>query len=562
MATLKLHCKRCDKPMKLKYEAPFGAKFIRAYTCGHSEFTEKSVNDISQADIDLINASVDPYELDRLDDDGGCNVQWSKPVIDESFWALDTCEPFFCSECQEIHAQHHAYKFQRDGVEFSENSNYNCLIADAMGLGKTIQALLAVRRSLETLTPTVFAVKGSTQLQWCNQIKKWLDDTPLGVMPIISRETIIPGFSFYVISIDFLSRKGVMERLIKLGVKLLVVDECQNIKNSSSDRTKAIIDWITNCEIPHKIFLSGTPIKNRASEYFTILNLIDPARFYSFAAFCKHWLIPNEKGVYTRIDPMMLEAFHEITSKYIIRREKRDVLKNLPRLLPRDYQYMVIEDPRIKNAYNNELDLFSNFKKHAGKMNSTVLLGWLAKMRAITGQAKVPWAIEYASEFLNTTEDPLLIGIQHHSVRDTLYLTFKVKGYEPLKFSGEDDIYQKNRIVNAFMERRNRLLIMNMLAGGVGVDGLQSVCSNAIVLERQWNAADEEQFESRLDRDGQKIPCQFVYPIAKGTIDEWFHDGVQIKRRICSETLGDSYDAEADEDFLNDLVNKTLENRL
>lgn len=562
MATLKLHCKRCDKPMRLKSEAPFGKKYIRVYTCGHSEFTERSVGDFSQADLDLINNSVnDPFELDRFNDDGGGNFEFVKPFIHESFWALDTCEPFFCNECQELHARHHAYEYQRIGVEFSEKSDHNCLIADGMGLGKTIQALLAVRRDPD-LTPTIFVVKGSTQLQWCHQYMKWLDDTPLGVMPIMSRETIIPGFKAYVVSLDFIARKGVMERLTKLNAKLIVVDECQNIKNSSSDRTKAIIDWITKCDVPHKIFLSGTPIKNRASEYFTVLNLIDPVRFYSFTAFCKYWLIPNEKGIYTRIDPHMVDSFHELTKAYIIRREKRDVLKNLPKLLPRDFQYMTIEDPRIKNAYNNELDLFSNFQRTAGRINSTVLLGWLAKMRAITGQAKVPWAIEYTTEFMNNTEDSLLLGIQHQSVRDTLYLTFKTKGYDPLKFSGEDNIYAKECAKNAFMEKRNRLMIMNMIAGGVGVDGLQKACSNAVVLERQWNAADEEQFESRLDRDGQTIPCQFVYPIAKGTIDEWFHDGVEVKRRICAETMNDAIPVTEDEDFLNDLVNKTLENRL
>lgn len=565
MASLKVECPFCHKTAKLKSEFPFGKKFMRSYQCGHTEFTDRAVNGYTPTndDIAIINdIDVETNDILRFDDDGGCLIPWTKPVIDESYWALSPTDPYYCAECREVHAVHHAYEFQRTGVEFSERANYSALIADAMGLGKTVQGLLLIRRNIEELTPTLFVVKGSTQLQWCNQLKYWLDDSPLGVMPIMNRESIIKGFRYYVVSMDFLARKGVLDKIIALDIKLVIVDECQNFKNLSSQRTKALIAFIEQCTIKYKVFLSGTPIKNRASEYYPVLNLLDPARFHSPMQFNKHWLIPNEKDVYTRIDPHMIDAFHEVTSKYIIRREKRDVLKNLPKLMPRDYQYMEIEDPLIKNAYNNELDLLSNFQRTAGKINSTVLLGWLAKMRAITGQAKVPWALEYTEEFMNDTEDSLILGIHHVSVRDTLYYAMRAKGYNVVKFSGEDNIYAKERAKNSFIARENRLMIMNMLAGGVGVDGLQKVCSNAVVLERQWNAADEEQFESRLDRDGQKVPCTFVYPIAKGTIDEWFHDGVQIKRKICAETMDDKFDVESDEDFLKDLVDKTLANRL
>lgn len=549
MAILKLHCSKCNAVAKFKSEHQFGSRWLRSFQCGHSELTDSRFvaepSDVTQSDIDIINDIDIELDLLRFDDDGG--VGYLAPRVDESFFSI-TNE--FC-----------AYPFQRDGVEFAERTNVNCLIADAMGLGKTVQALLTVKRNVPGLTPTLFCVKGSTQLQWCQQLKVWLDDSPLGVMPIMNRDCIIAGFNYYVISIDFLARAGVLERLAKLNFKLIVVDECQNFKNGGAKRTKALINFITECKIEHKLFLSGTPIKNRASEYFTILNLLDPVRFHSYTAFCKNWLVPNEKGVYTRIDPYMIDKFHELTSSYIIRREKIDVLKNLPPIT-RDYQYMVIDDPMMKDIYNNELDLFQNFQRTAGKINSTVLLGWLAKMRAITGQAKVPWAIEYTNDFLDNTEDSLALGIHHHSVRDTLYLTFKTKGIEPLKISGEENVYAKDRAQRKFNDGENRLLIINILAGGVGLN-LQKHCSDFVVLERQWNSADEEQFEARFHRDGQKSHVNGVYPIASGTIDEWFHDGVARKRQICGETMNDKhYDIETDEDFLRELTEKTLANRL
>jgi SNF2 family DNA or RNA helicase len=73
---------------------------------------------------------------------------------------------------------------------------------------------------------------------------------------------------------------------------------------------------------------------------------------------------------------------------------------------------------------------------------------------------------------------------------------------------------------------------------GEGVDRLQEVCSNCIVAERQWNPANEEQAESRLVRIGQKNGfVNATYPVASDTIDEYFTDIVERKRRYMKETL-------------------------
>lgn len=542
MASLKSKCPTCGKDAKMKYETPFGSKVLRAFTCGHTVFTDIEVSpEASLEEVDAflstLNTKIDD-ELGRFDDDGGV---LSYSSVDKSFFSLDGSK--------------RAYEFQIEGVHFIEHTNFNCLVADDMGLGKTIQALVAVKRNMGKVCPVLFIVKGATTLQWCAEFREWVDSTPMAVMPIINRECIIPGFDFYVISMDFINRKGVEEALEKLNFKLVILDECQSYKNDSTGRTKSLITLIQNSKIKHRIGLSGTPIKNRAIEYFVMLNLLDPQRFYSKKAFRDSWIEGN------RIAPWRLDAFREVTKRYIIRREKRDVLKNLPPMR-RNYVLVEITDPAIKNLYNAELDLFSNFTKTAQKLNSTVLLGWLAKMRAITGQAKVPWALEYVQNVMDDSDESLAVGIHHHSVRDTIYFATKACGYEPLKISGEDDIFAKDRAQRAFNEGRSRLLVLNMIAGGVGLN-LQKACHHFVALERMWNSADEEQFEARFDRDGQTYPVEGTYPYAAGTIDEWFHEMVMEKRKMLKETMGDaSFNVEADEEFLNALVQRTLENRL
>jgi SWI/SNF-related matrix-associated actin-dependent regulator 1 of chromatin subfamily A len=557
MATLKSQCPVCGKDAKLKYETPFGKKVLRAYTCGHTKFTEKDVEtpaeiNPTKAEVDAVIKSVtqsltETHELTRFDDDGGCQLVRH---ISPSLFSIDY--------------EKRAYEYQEEGIEFIEKSNFRCLIADAMGLGKTVQALIALKRNIDKLQNVLIIVKGATTLQWCEEFKDWIDDSPFGIMPIVNRECILPGFKYYVISMDFIGRKGVLDKLKTIGIKTLVLDECQAYKNDGTGRTAALFKFITEQEIQHIIALSGTPIKNRAVEYFSILNILDPEKFYSKRAFERNWLEQNDKGQYTRIADYMMELFRKYTSKYILRREKRDVLKNLPPVR-RNYVMVEITDPAFKDIYNSQLDLFQNFVNTAGsKVNSTVLLGWLAKMRGIAGQAKVEWAMEYIQNVMDDTDESLAVGIHHHSVRDTLYLATKASGYDPLKLSGEDDIYQKDRVQRAFNEGRNRLLIINELAGGVGLN-LQKKCHHFVALERMWNSADEEQFEARFDRNGQEFPVEGTYPIAAGTIDEWFHDMVAEKRKIFAETMGDKHAdiaIESDDEFIATLVERTLQNRL
>lgn len=517
MPRLVHNCPICLKPAEIKSEFKFSSGLINyIYKCGHIELRDSIIPDNS-ADY-----------------------------ADPSFKALNGSPKM-------------AYDFQVDGVRFAENTNLNCLIADAMGLGKTIQALLILKRNKKLMCPCLIIVKQTVLFQWARELKEWASAHPMGVFPILNRNTIIPGFGAYLISMDLLARKGVLELLKPLGLKSIIVDEVHNFKNPDTARARALVRLVQENLIEYKIALSGSPIKNRADEYFTILNLLAPHEFRSLERFRRRWLMQNEKGAYTRVHPYYLEEFKKLISKWVIRREAHEVLTNLPPLT-RDYQFVEIEDQDLKNSYNKTLDLFSNFLNNTAKVTSNDLLGWLAKLRAITGQAKCQNAIDWANDFLDSTDDSLSIGIEHHSVRDTLYYVFRAAGYDPLKLSGEDDMYTKDRIVKAFTSGQNRLLVVNMKAGGEGLN-LQT-CANALILERAWNSVNESQFEGRFHRDGQQKGVMITYMIAKGTIDEWFHEMIEQKRRIFNETISSNWALTADDNSLRELANQAIANPL
>lgn len=477
---------------------------------------------------------------------------------------------------QAINSDDAAWQYQIEGVEFFSRTGGNALIADEMGLGKTVQALLAARAMPERLNPTLIIVKSATTWQWFKQYKKWTDPSLTGIFMI--RETkgfIPPGFNAYVISMDTFSRMVKAERnpygkiinvsinpqLSELGIKFVIIDECQSFKDTSSNRTIALVAFLQSQKIPYKLFLSGTPIKNRADEYFTVLNILDPENFDSIESFRRNWLVQDKKGRWSEVSPYRLDKFRDLISDYVIRRETKDVQKDLPEFR-RVFNTIYIEDEHMKKIYNAELDKLAAKAGSKEKVSYMDVSDNLMTLRRIVGMAKVQFCLEYIYTFLDTTEgEKIAIGIHHQDVRDTLYAMAQARGFNPLKLSGEDSSDKKEEIKLAFQKPEHRLLIINMLAGGVGMDGLQ-VCNNVICLERQWNSVDEEQFEKRFHRAGQKLSVMCEYMVAKGTIDEIFSDMVERKRKIFGKTVGLDWNLVGDSDSLNELIFQTTASRL
>ncbi len=523
-----------------------------------------------------------------------------------------------------------AYQYQVDGVKFIQDSSFNCLIADQMGLGKTIQALLALRSQYINKTPCLIIVKSATTWQWLKEYKEWCDSKPSGIWLIQGTKAWIPpGFSSYIISMDSFSRAGLVDTLLEFGFKLIIADEIHSFKNSESNRSQALVKFIqkisqkssereidlkcalckkewtekttitvdsrrdqssatnrhtTHCpqcgaytsQVTQKvlntpdneteervgvIFLSGTPIKNRADEYFIPLNILRPDQFPSLERFRRTWLEQDSKGKWAHVKEWRINSFKELIEPYVLRRERREVLKDLPPFR-RDFIDVFIDNEDLKKAYNRELDKIQVIDSEKEAKYSDIQAN-IMTMRRIIGMAKVKFAANYIKVFLEESEDDkIMIGIHHHIVRDSLEM--ELKDYSPIVISGEDSAESKYRKVQRLRESQhsNRVAIISSLAGGTGIDGLQTCISNGLVIERQWNAADEEQFEDRINqRIGQTKPVIFEYLVAKGTIDNWFSDMVETKREIFGETIGNNWNVQ-DDNSTREMIDYALSNRL
>jgi SWI/SNF-related matrix-associated actin-dependent regulator 1 of chromatin subfamily A len=433
-------------------------------------------------------------------------------------------------------------EYQLEAVRFAEQANVRCIIADEQGLGKTIESLSLLRLHPEKLLPAVIVCPSTVKLQWMFEIHRICGNGKDFLVQVIQsgKEKAMPGFKIYIVTYDMLKKDDLFSMLLEGTIKTLIIDECQRIKNHLSDRAKAVQRIAKNT--PHILPMSGTPIKNNAGEYFTVLNLVKPTLFPHYQKYIDNYCDEYANGWGQKVGGLRdASRFHEDTKDIIIRRTKAEVLKDLPSI---DRKFHHVElDRKLNKVYAGLMkeleELLYSDEGEFEKATNTIAI--MSKMRHITGISKVSECIDFTTEFLLSTDRKIVIFTHHQDVMAMLETQLN-------QWCSEGDFGkvcvlhsglsgdERTKLVEVFREDSSRrLMIASTLAAGEGLN-LQ-FCSDAIILERQWNPANEEQVEGRFHRFGQLNNVSITYMLASGTIDEYFTELVEVKRAIVAATL-------------------------
>lgn len=453
------------------------------------------------------------------------------------------------------------YPFQSDGVRFVEKSGGRALIADEMGLGKTVQALATIALHPDEMQPVVYFLKSSLKIQWQHEIMRWVskseEDHDIAMAQVIetSKDILLPGAKHYIFSYDILRRfkdGDLKEKFEKRGVKTVVIDETQQIKNWESQRARQVRALCKN--IPNVIALSGTPIKNNASEYFSILNILKPEMFPTYRRFMINEVDFYFNGYGYKVGGLRNPSgFLTKTKNFLIRREREEVMPDLP-TVDRRFHFDALSE-EVEAAYKAQFEEFRD-EYYSGSSTSKsafieggTIIAYLSKMRHLTGLSKIDPCVEFVEEFLSETNRRITIFVHHKDVSEILerkinkvIATLREMGWKHLKdaltLRAELNSQQREDVVTKFMgDDDYRVLIASTLASGEGLN-LQK-CSDCIILERQWNPANEEQAEARFIRIGATAQTvTATYFVAVGTVDEFFSKLVEQKREIVASTLG------------------------
>lgn len=436
------------------------------------------------------------------------------------------------------------YCGQENVYDITMQSPNNNFIANGIvvhNCGKTIQAIGYCALHHEK-RPVLVIVPASLKGNWEKEIKECIPD---GNVQIITGRTPCDYYEingFIIINYDIL--KYHLEYLDKVPFKTIIIDECHYIKNVKAERTKAA--RFLAKKVKEVIALSGTPITNKPLEFFTILNILQPKVFkswwYYVTKFCGakkgYWGL--ELGGATNT-----EELHNILIRTVmLRRLKKDVLKDLPdkirTVVPLDIQ----NDKEYKKAHKEFIDWFLS-----GSINNKLAMVEMEKLKQVAAMGKMKQVIDWIDNFLNTGEK-LVVFATHKKVINILMEKYKSIA---IKIDGSVSPSKRTGIVNKFQKDNSvKLFVGNIKAAGVGLT--LTAASNVVFLEYPYVPSDILQAEDRCHRIGQDNAVNVWYLVAKDTIEEQLLEILNAKAEVLGQVLDGKSVGEAS--VFQTLINK------
>jgi len=421
-------------------------------------------------------------------------------------------------------------EFQVKGIEFLEAQKGRALLGDDMGLGKTIQVLGYLALHPE-LSPIIIVCPSSAKYEWQSQIENHTKNLSCEILngrkPYPVKERIS------VINYDILPYWEAY--LLTLKPQALILDECHYVKNQRVKRTEASRRISKVCQVI--IPLSGTPIINRPSEFFPVLNMVRPAEFRSFWQYAFRYCAPKRAFRGQGWDfsgSQRPEELHRRVSPFMIRRRKEEVLKELP---PKQRIPIQIDLSNRKEYLLARDEFLTWYRKEKGaekaesaeKAEAFVRLG---QLRKVVAEGKLKAAKEWIQDYLDSTDGKIVVFAYHRAIFENL-----VEEYKKICACGGGAGEARHEEVKRFQtDPKCRVFIGSIKADK---EAITLTAANTVVfIEQGWTPGEHDQAEDRINRIGQQADSITAYYfLGKDSIDEYLWDLIEKKREIITKIL-------------------------
>jgi len=414
--------------------------------------------------------------------------------------------------------------FQKEGLDFLLKSYGNALLADEMGLGKTVETLAYLATEKQAF-PALIVAPLVTLTNWQREIGKFLkrksrngrivdNDVPSSKIIRHGKSAQIENYDFYIINYELLHKR--LDDLKSLKIKTLVCDEVQNLRSKTTKKYAAIKQIAAMDSIKYRIGLSGTPIYNRGSEIWPIVDILRPGLLGNFKEFCEYFCYVNDKGKAIVLENKRESLREQLRKHVMLRRKKSDVLKELKEKVR--YKEVIAADVTL---YKQELHKIwtkfqeeqktaeSNFDKSASYQRA------IQSERQAAGIAKLPHVINFVENIMEI-EESVVVFCHHRAIHSLL--NEKLNRFSPATIiGGQTDKFRQEQI-DKFQNGETKLLIAGLRAGNVGINLTRA--RYVIFAELDWSPAIHQQAEDRLHRIGQKNTVFAYYLIGNGTLDD------------------------------------------
>lgn len=500
---------------------------------------------------------------------------------------------------------------QVEGVKFmykcvtgriDENAN-GCIMADEMGLGKTLQCITLLWTLLKqspdagktTVQKAIVVCPASLVKNWANELVKWLGAnavTPFAIDGRASKEELTRQLRQWAIStgravtrpviiVSYETLRLNVEELKHTKIGLLFCDEGHRLKNADSNTFAGL----NSLNVTRRVILTGTPIQNDLTEYFSLISFANPNLLGTRLEFRKHFELPILRGRDAdaseadrkRGDDCTTELLG-IVNKFLIRRTN-DILS---KYLPIKYEHVVfcelapfqldlynyfITSPDIQALLRGKgsqplkaINILKKLCNHPDLLNlSDDLPGsekcfpgdYIPKEARGRDRDTKPWysgKMQVLDRMLarirQDTTDKIVLISNYTSTLDLFEKLCRSRQYACLRLDGTMNVNKRQKLVDRFNnpDGDEFVFLLSSKAGGCGIN---LIGANRLVLfDPDWNPASDQQALARVWRDGQKKDC-FVYRfIATGSIEEKIFQRQSHKQSLSSCLVDSAEDVE------------------
>lgn len=408
------------------------------------------------------------------------------------------------------------------------------LCADDVGLGKTATAICGLTDP--RTRPALVVTLTHLPRQWAAEIRKFAPGlrvhvvkkgVPYDMGKVWHRGCWLPVPEPDVIVTNYAKLAGWAEALAG-KVRSVVFDEIQELrtgmgKNFGSQKYAAATKIAGAAAF--RLGLSATPIYNYGGEIWNVLNVLAPHFLGEKGEFDAEWC-DGWGSARSVKDPRALGAYMRETG-IMLRRTRVEVGRELPPLtkVPHtiDADEEAIEKVGGNAAELARIILRQGETQKGEKLRAAEELSWM--LRQATGIAKAPFVADFVRLLIESGEKVVLYG-WHRQVYELW--GERLKDLNPVFYTGEESVNQKDEAKRAFVDGKTSLLIMS-LRSGAGVDGLQGVCRTVVFGELDWSPGVHDQCIGRVHRDGQAEPVVAYFLIADSGSDPVVADVLGVK---------------------------------
>ena len=456
--------------------------------------------------------------------------------------------------------------YQKTGfkwLKILDDYKFGGILADDMGLGKTIQMLSVIVDYVQNSNQndripgqeeignkkkaSLVVSPSSLTLNWQNEAAKFTNELKTmvirGTLPERKRQIEeIDNYDLVITSYDLLKRDIELYKQKDYSFRFMIADEAQYLKNSNTQNAKSM----KQIKADTKYALTGTPIENSLAELWSIFDFIMPGYLFTYRKFKNMYETPIVKDG----DEKVLEKLKMMIEPFILRRNKKDVLTELP-----DKTVTVLNNEMGEEQRNIYLSYLLSAKQEIaeqielnGYENTHMqILAALTRLRQIcchpslfmegyqAGSSKLEQCIEIIEEATNGGHKILLFS-GYTSMFEFIEKELEQRNIKYFKLTGSTKVDERIKLVDEFNETPEiKVFLISLKAGGTGLN--LTGADMVIHYDPWWNISTENQATDRAYRIGQKNNVQVYKLITKNSIEEKIYELQERKAELADNML-------------------------